>query len=127
MPRADELFRRRSEIPTELFLKLFRGGANSARETPDELPEPLRRGAELLRRERPPWEAEIPLDLLARAQIPALIISGDHSPAFEAVCNTLAGSLGGERARIPGRGHTVPSTGEPYNRRLTEFLSSMAA
>jgi pimeloyl-ACP methyl ester carboxylesterase len=121
-----ELYRHRSEIPSETFLKLFRGGANSARETPDELPESLRRGAELLRGERPPWEAEIPLDRLAAAQIPTLVISGGHSPAFEAVCDALAGSLAGERARIPGRGHTVPSTGDPYNRRLTEFLSPLS-
>ena len=40
------------------FVRMFRFGANSARETPAELPESLRRGAELAMRERPPWEGE---------------------------------------------------------------------
>jgi citrate synthase len=51
-----------------------------------------------------------------------LVLSGGHSPAFEAVCDALAEGLAAERAVIPGRGHTVPSTGEPYNDRLEAFL-----
>src|SRR5262245_40758882 len=72
---GEELYGHRGEIPIELFLRLFRGGANSARTTPDELPEELRRGAELLRHERASWEAEIPLEALARAEFPTLVIS----------------------------------------------------
>ncbi len=119
-----ELYSRRGEIPIERFLRLFRGGAHSAMKTPEELPESLRRGAELLRAERPPWEAEPPLEQLAAAPFPTLVISGDHSPAFEAVCDAIAEQLGAERAVIGGRGHTIPSTGEPYNRRLGAFLEA---
>jgi pimeloyl-ACP methyl ester carboxylesterase len=82
------------------------------------------RGAELAMRERPPWEAEVPLDRLAAAGIPVLAISGGHSPVFEAVCDTIAESLGGERAVIEGRGHNIPETGAPYNERLERFLRS---
>ena len=121
---GEELFRRRGEIPIELFLRLFRGGAHSALQTPEELPESLRRGAELLRDERPSWEAELPLEQLAAGPFPTLVISGDHSPAFEAVCDAIAGQLGAERAVIGGRGHTIPSVGEPYNRRLNAFLGA---
>jgi pimeloyl-ACP methyl ester carboxylesterase len=122
-----ELFRRADEIPSQLFLSLFREGANSANETPAELPDSLRRGAELLMRERPSWEAEIPVERLRDAGFPVLVLSGGHSEAFEAVCDALAEQVGGRRAVISGRGHTVPSTGAPYNRRLRDFLSGAEA
>jgi pimeloyl-ACP methyl ester carboxylesterase len=118
------LFENASSIPSEEFLRLFRGGAGSAFGTPDQLPEELRHGVELLKRERPSWEADIPLERLAAAGFPVLVLSGGHSPAFEAVCDSLAEALSAERAVIPGRGHTVPSTGEPYNERLEAFLAA---
>jgi pimeloyl-ACP methyl ester carboxylesterase len=121
---GERLFSHASEIPSEDFLRLFRGGAGSAYETPDELPGELLHGVELLKRERPSWEAEIPLEQLAAGGFPVLVISGDHSPAFEAVCDALANSLSAERAVIPGRGHTVPSTGAAYNERLEAFLTA---
>jgi pimeloyl-ACP methyl ester carboxylesterase len=121
------LFENASAIPSDEFLRLFRGGAGSAFGTPDELPEELLRGVELLKRERPSWEAEVPLQLLASADFPVLVLSGGHSHAFEAVCDALAESLAAERAVIPGRGHTVPSTGPPYNDRLESFLAAAEA
>jgi len=118
------LFQNASSIPSADFLRLFRGGAGSAFQTPEQLPEELMHGVELLRRERPSWEAEIPVEQLASADFPVLVLSGGHSRAFEAVCDALADGLSAERAVIPGRGHTVPSTGAPYNERLVEFLSA---
>jgi pimeloyl-ACP methyl ester carboxylesterase len=117
------LFSNPDRIPPEVFLRYFRSGAGSARETPDELPEPLAKGVEMLTRERPSWEADIPLDPLAEAPFPKLVISGEHSPAFEAVCDALGDGIGAERAVIPGRGHTIPSTGDPYNRALEAFMA----
>jgi pimeloyl-ACP methyl ester carboxylesterase len=119
---GERLFREGAAIPNESFLRLFRSGAGSSHATPGELPEELVRGVELLKRERPSWEAEIPLERLAAAPFPVLVVSGDHSAAFEAVCDSLADALGAERAVIPGRGHTIPSTGPPYNERLESFL-----
>jgi pimeloyl-ACP methyl ester carboxylesterase len=116
------LFARAESIPSEDFLRMFRGGAGSAYGTPDDLPEELLHGVELLKRERPSWEAEIPLGTLAAADFPVLVLSGGHSPAFEAVSDALAGALSAERAVIPGRGHTVPSTGALYNDRLEAFM-----
>jgi pimeloyl-ACP methyl ester carboxylesterase len=121
------LFDHAEEIPDEEFLKLFRGGAGSAYGTPDDLPEELLHGVSLLKRERRSWEAEIPLEELAAAPFPILVLSGDHSPAFEAVCDALAEGTGAERAVITGRGHTVPSTGEPYNERLEAFMRAAEA
>ena len=109
-------------LSNERFLRLFRSGAGSANATPGELPEELVRGVERLKRERQSWEAEVPVDRLASADFPMLVISGGHSKAFEAVSDALAGATGAERAVIPGRGHTVPSTGDPYNERLEAFM-----
>jgi pimeloyl-ACP methyl ester carboxylesterase len=119
---GERLFELASSIPSEDFLRLFRGGAGSAFGTPAELPDELLHGVELLKRERPSWEAEIPLERLAAAGFPIQVLSGGHSPAFEAVCDALANALSADRAVITGRGHTVPSTGAPYNERLEAFL-----
>jgi pimeloyl-ACP methyl ester carboxylesterase len=118
------LFENASSIPSEEFLRLFRGGAGSAYGTPEQLPEELMHGVELLKRERPSWEAEIPLERLAAADFPVLVLSGGHSPAFETVCDALAEGVSAEREVILGRGHTVPSTGAPYNERLETFLAA---
>ncbi len=119
---GERLFAHAPEIPSEDFLRLFRGGAGSAYGTPDDLPAELLHGVELLKRERPSWEAEVPLDRLATAGFPVLVLSGGHSPAFEAVCDSLAQRLSAERELIEGRGHTVPSTGTPYNECLEAFM-----
>ena len=121
---GERLYSDPGSIPAETFLRLFRSGAGSGHETPDQLPDWLARGVELLKDERPPWEAEIPLDRLAAAEFPVLVISGDHSPAFEAVCDALADALSAERAVIPGRGHTIPATGAAYNELLEVFLTA---
>jgi pimeloyl-ACP methyl ester carboxylesterase len=118
------LFSHSEDIPSEEFLRLFRGGAGSAYGTPEQLPEELLHGVELLKRERPSWEAEVPLDALAAGDFPVLVLSGGHSEAFEAVCDSLAESLSAEREVISGRGHTVPSSGAPYNDRLESFMRS---
>jgi pimeloyl-ACP methyl ester carboxylesterase len=119
---GERLFRRGAAIPNEAFLRLFRFGAGSSHATPGQLPEELVRGVELLKSERPSWEADIPLERLAAADFPVLVLSGGHSAGFEAVCDALAGGLSAGRDVITGRGHTIPSTGPPYNQRLEAFL-----
>ena len=105
------------------FLRAFRGGVGSTHETPEQLGGELLAGARLCMRERPPWEAEPPLDALRSAPFSKLVISGGHSPVFEAVCDELAQQLGARRETIVGRGHTIPATGEPYNALLHSFLA----
>jgi pimeloyl-ACP methyl ester carboxylesterase len=105
------------------FLRAFRGGVGSTHATPAELSGELLHGAGLLMRERPPWEADPPLETLAESEFPKLVISGGHSPIFEAVCDAVATRIGAQRAVIPGRGHTIPATGAPYNELLDAFLS----
>jgi pimeloyl-ACP methyl ester carboxylesterase len=119
---GERLFAHAEEIPSEDFLRMFRGGAGSAYGTPEQLPDELMHGVELLKRERPSWEADIPLETLAAADFPVLVLSGGHSTAFEAVCDSLANALSAQREVIEGRGHTVPSTGAPYNQRVEAFM-----
>lgn len=78
--QGEALYAAKDSVAPEDFLRMFRVGTGSARKTPDELPESLRRGAELVMTERPPWEAEIPLKALATTGIPTLVISGDTPP-----------------------------------------------
>jgi pimeloyl-ACP methyl ester carboxylesterase len=82
----------------------------------------LLQGARTLMVERSPAEAEIPFAELAAAPFPKLVVSGEHSAAFEAVCDVLEERLGAERAILPGAGHSVQRLGEPFNALLTEFV-----
>jgi pimeloyl-ACP methyl ester carboxylesterase len=70
---------------------------------------------------RPPAEARPDLAAIAAAGVPALVVSGDHHPAIEAVCDALAEQLGAERARLPGRGHAVQHV-PGFNDVLERFL-----
>ena len=119
---GEELYRHARDMEPRDFLLMFRSGLHSAHETPPDLPEWLERGARHVMHERPPWEADIPLDALAAAPFPKLVISGGHSPAFETMCDVLAERTGAERVLITGRGHTIPATGAAYNACLEEFL-----
>jgi pimeloyl-ACP methyl ester carboxylesterase len=82
----------------------------------------LEQAARALMTERLPSEAEIPLDELRRAPFRKLVVSGAHSPAFDAVCDVLERELPAERAVIPGAGHGIPRAGDPFNRALEAFL-----
>jgi pimeloyl-ACP methyl ester carboxylesterase len=68
-----------------------------------------------------PWEAEIPLDELAAADFPKLVISGAHHPAFDAVCDVLEQRLPARREVLPGAGHGIPRA-SGYLELLAGFL-----
>ncbi len=71
--------------------------------------------------ETPPWEAPIDLEAVAAGPFPKLVVSGGWDVARDAVADVLERRLGAERAIIPGAGHAVQRTGEPFNRRLLAF------
>ncbi|MFL5945536.1 MAG: hypothetical protein ACJ74C_08895 [Gaiellaceae bacterium] len=82
-------------------------------------------------RERPPWEAEIPLDTLAQSGVPVLLVQGNWCPApssararageaFKAVCEALDERLNAERAVFPAA-HNAQRLGKLFNDRLREF------
>ena len=119
---GEQLYEAGRAMEPREFLLHFRAGVHSAHETPDELPDWLERGALHVMHERPPWEAELPLDALAAAPFPKLVISGDHSPAFETMCDVIAKRIGARRELVTGRAHTIPATGGAYNDLVEAFL-----
>jgi pimeloyl-ACP methyl ester carboxylesterase len=127
VPEVDELVARIEEHwtggprdPSE-FLRGFFALVGSPTPPGDFTPA-LLQGARTLMVERNPAEAVIPLADLASAPFPKLVVSGAHSPAFEAVCNVLEERLGAERAVLPGAGHPVQRLGEPFNALLSDFV-----
>ena len=108
------------------FLRGFVGLVGSNAVLPDELPPPLAAGARAVRaNRRVPWEIELPLEKIAAAKFPKLVVSGDHNAAFEEVCDSLAERIGAERAHVKGAKHTTPHTGAVFNQRLESFLHSV--
>jgi pimeloyl-ACP methyl ester carboxylesterase len=87
-------------------------------------------------RQRLPWQAELPLELLAAAPFPKLVVSGGWDGVSEAarqlggaalgaVCDFLAARIGAEQAVIRGARHSPQLTQpEELNRRLQAFLES---
>jgi pimeloyl-ACP methyl ester carboxylesterase len=90
---------------------------------PDRLPPSLAQGVRATRAiRRRPWEGELPVGQLAAARFPKLVISGNHSPAFEDVCDSLAARLRAQRAHVTGAGHATPGTGTAFNDTLESFI-----
>ena len=78
-------------------------------------------GARAAIAERSPHEATIPLDELAAAPFPKLVVSGAHHPAFDAICDVLERELRAERLVLPGHGHSVQRHPD-FNAELSEFV-----
>ena len=85
--------------------------------------------------ERPPWEAEIPLDELAAAAFPKLVVRGTwaNAPpdakriaaaALHVVCDVLEARLPAERVVIEGAAHNPQLVGREFNQRLRAFLEA---
>jgi pimeloyl-ACP methyl ester carboxylesterase len=114
----------------EAFVSAFLSAVGSGNgRLPSPLPAWLEQGARTLMVERGPWEADIPLDELAATSFPKLVVSGAHSPVFDAVCDVLEERLGALRADLPGAGH-APQRAPGFNEVLEDFLrrtSSAAA
>jgi pimeloyl-ACP methyl ester carboxylesterase len=114
-----------SDADDATLLRRFVATVGSNAQVGDDPPQPLLDGIRAARAygEGRPWRLELPLAALAAAPFPKLVISGDHSPAFEAVCDALAQALGAERAHVTGAKHTVPHAGAAFNERLEAFLN----
>lgn len=110
----------------EAFLRGFLGYVGSAFDPPSPLPPELEQGARALIAERGPWEAEIPLDALAAAPFPKLVVSGGHHAAFDAVCDVLVERLDAEHRVLPGFGHAAQRHPD-FNDVLADFVARAAA
>ena len=107
------------------WLRGFLGIVGRSVVIPDQLPPPLVQGVRAVRAvRRRPWQGELPVGKLAAAPFPTLVISGDHSPAFEAVCDALAAKLAARRAHVTGAGHATPETGDAFNQALEAFIGA---
>jgi len=105
----------------EAFLRGFLEYVGSDYVPPTPLPEQLLQGARTLMVERGPWEAEIPLDVLAAEPFPKLVVSGAHHAGFDAVCDVLEARLPAERLVLPGYGHTAQRH-PAFNDALADFV-----
>jgi pimeloyl-ACP methyl ester carboxylesterase len=119
--QGQELYASRERDDPETFLRRFLAAVGSAFEPPSPLTPELEQGARALMVERGPWEARIPLDTLAAAPFPKLVVSGRHHPAFDGICDVLERELPAERVVLEGSGHTVQRHPE-FNERLADFV-----
>jgi pimeloyl-ACP methyl ester carboxylesterase len=122
-PAVEDFLAKMEHAPREPreYLEYFLPLVGSAMKPPDPLSPSLEAGARAALAERPPHEARIPLDALADAPFPKLVVSGGHSEAFDAVADVLEERLGAQRAVVPGAGHSIPRA-PGYPERLAAFL-----
>ena len=85
------------------------------------LPEAVAAGVRRAHGGRLPGEARPALERIRTAGVPALVASGDHTPALERICDALAAALDAERLLAPGAGHFVAAA-EGFPERLERFL-----
>ena len=123
-PEVEEFLMQFYEAPQDPrgYLEFFLPLVGSNLKLPDPLPPALEAGAKAALAERPPHEAEIPLDELAATRFPKLVVSGGHSAAFDIVCDVLERRLAAERAVVAGAGHSIPRA-PGFNDVLAEFLT----
>jgi pimeloyl-ACP methyl ester carboxylesterase len=124
-PAVEGFLDKMEQAPSEPreYLEYFLPLVGSAMKQPDPLPPELEAGTRAAMAERPPHEAEIPLDELAAAPFPKLVVSGAHSEVFDAVADVLEQRLGAQRAVVPGAGHSIPRA-PGYPERLATFLDA---
>jgi pimeloyl-ACP methyl ester carboxylesterase len=89
---------------------------------PDEFPPDFLAAAlplvPVVRRGRPGWYPDLPLEELAAATFPKLVVSGGHSAGFDAICNDLAKRIGASRKVVESAGHEIQLAGTPINNTL---------
>ena len=95
----------------------------------DSDPEELRRMGTAIRRLRLPSKATLAhqLETVRQAGIPLLVISGGWSPAFDAVCDTVAELGGGSRLDIASPHHFPQLVSDEFNQKLAKFMEEADA
>jgi pimeloyl-ACP methyl ester carboxylesterase len=124
-PAVEEFLTKMKAAPRDPrgYLEYFLPLVGSSIKLADPLPPRLEAGARAALVERPPQEAEIPLNDLAAAPFPKLVVSGGHSAALDAVVDVLEQRLGAQRAVVPGAGHSIPRA-PGYPEMLAAFLEA---
>ncbi|HUG65260.1 MAG TPA: alpha/beta hydrolase [Gaiellaceae bacterium] len=124
--RGADLFEKHRTDDPEAFLRIFLETVGSSFVPPSPLPPDLEQGARALLVERGPWEAEIPLEMLAATPFPKLVVSGAHHPAFDGICDALERELHAQREVLDGFGHSVQRH-PGFNAVLTDFVERASA
>jgi pimeloyl-ACP methyl ester carboxylesterase len=108
-----------ADVPDERWVVAFLKAIGSDPDdfTPDFLASALPL-VPVFRHGRPMWDPALPLDGLADASFPKLVVSGGHGAGFEAICDELATRIGASRAVVQGAGHEIQFTGAPLNETL---------
>jgi pimeloyl-ACP methyl ester carboxylesterase len=78
----------------------------------------MRKDVEAIMAEPPPWEVDVPLDLVAATTFPKLVITGNWSPAFDAVAEVLTRRLQAQHLICAGAGHNIAALGDALNEHL---------
>lgn len=92
---------------------------------PNPLPSPFDQTVSVTRSHRRSWDQDLPVDAIAAAQLPVLVVTSGEHDAFEAVADHLTAVLDARRERIGGQGHLVPLAASRFNALLDEFFSSV--
>jgi pimeloyl-ACP methyl ester carboxylesterase len=129
-PAADALidglrthWEQNGDADDETFVNGFLKVLNVSMELPSPLPPPLAEAVRNLKTERP-WETGVPIEKLAAARFPKLVVTGGGTPGFEDVGDALAEQLPAKRVLFDGSPHAVQRIGQPFNDELLAFLSS---
>ncbi len=109
-------------LAAEEFLRRFLS-ALADQEPPEgfTLSPSMRKDVEAMMAEPPPWEVDVPLDALAATSFPKLVVTGNWSPAFDAVAEVLTRRLLAQHLICEGAGHNFSMIGEVLNERLAAF------
>jgi pimeloyl-ACP methyl ester carboxylesterase len=103
-------------VPDEQWVTGFLKAVGS---DPDEFPADFLAAAlplvPVFRRGRPGWYPDLPLEELAAAPFPKLVVSGGHSTGFDAICDDLADRIGASRVVVAGAGHEIQFAGPSIN------------
>jgi pimeloyl-ACP methyl ester carboxylesterase len=95
------------------------GFLNAVGSDPDEFPPEFLAAAlplvPVFRRGRPTWYPDLPLEELAVASFPKVVVSGGHSAGLDAICDDLAERIAAGRSVVEGAGHEIQFTGQPIN------------
>jgi pimeloyl-ACP methyl ester carboxylesterase len=110
------------------FLESFLGAVGTPlEELPADLLDDLTDMAPAVRLGRPPWSGPVPVDRLVGAPFPTVVVSGNHHPAFTAMCEALAGELDAEHCVVEGAGHEIQMVVEDFNAVLLSVWRHTAA
>ena len=124
-PAVEEFLAAMERAPREprAYLEHFLPLVGVSLEVPERLSPPFEAATQAAMAERPPHEAEIPLERLHELPFPKLVVSGAHSEALDAVADVLEERLPARRGVVPGAGHNVQRA-PGYNEALATFLEA---